>query len=175
MKNIVLIGFMGTGKSSIGKSLATRLGRAFLDIDQTIETAEQMRIADIFAVHGEEYFRACEKKACAAAAARKHLVIATGGGTVKDPENLTVLRKSGLIICLTANVDTILERTRRLGQRPLLDSQGADKVSRREGIAKMLAQRQRFYAQADYTVDTSDKTPLVVINDLMRHLKTRKI
>jgi len=175
MKNIVLIGFMGTGKSSIGKSLALRLGRSFVDIDHAIENAEQMSIPDIFAKHGESYFRAVEKKICAAAAARRNAVIATGGGTVKDPDNLAVLRKSGLIVCLTADVDTILERTRRVGQRPLLDAHGSDGAERRKAISDMLEARRDIYACADYTLDTSDKTPLLVIDELMRHLKARGI
>ena len=86
MKNVVLIGFMGTGKTSIGRLLAARLGCAFHDLDRKIEEQHGMSIPAMFAQHGEPYFRAREKEAVYAAASRSNAVIATGGGTVKDPE-----------------------------------------------------------------------------------------
>lgn len=175
MKNVVLIGFMGSGKTSIGKALAAKLGRAFVDIDHAIETEEGMSVAAIFAQHGEAYFRECEKNACRKAAERRNLVIATGGGTVKDPDNLAVLKKTGLVVCLTANADTIMERTRRTGQRPILDAYGSDDVGRRRAIAELMEERRELYAKADYTLDTTDKTPLLVVEDLVKRLRARGI
>ena len=111
MKNIVLIGFMGTGKTSTGRVLAQKLGAAFLDLDQEIEAEEGMSIPAIFAQKGEPYFRAAEHRMVERVADRQNAVISTGGGTVKDPANVALLRQSGVIVCLTADVDTILMRT----------------------------------------------------------------
>ena len=175
MKNVVLIGFMGTGKSSIGKALAVKLGRAFVDIDHAIEADVGLSIPDIFAAHGEAYFRECEKNTCRKLAMRRNMVIATGGGTVKDPENMAILKQTGLIVCLTASVNTILERTRRMGQRPLLDAYGTDNESRRRAITELMDERRELYAKADYTMDTTDKTPLLVVDDLAKRLRARGI
>ena len=123
MKNIVLIGFMGTGKTSTGRVLAQKLGAAFLDLDQEIEAEEGMAIPVIFAQKGEPYFRAAEHRMVERVAARQNAVISTGGGTVKDPANVALLRKSGVIVCLTADVDTILMRTASKGERPVLDKE----------------------------------------------------
>ena len=144
MKNIVLIGFMGTGKTSVGRLLAGRLGCAFHDLDKKIEEACGISIPQMFAQHGEPYFRAREKEAVRAAAARSGLVIATGGGTV----------------ALTADVDTILQRTAARGARPVLD--GADAGDRRAAVVQLLEERRTLYAGADITVDTSRRSPLEV-------------
>ena len=111
MKNVVLIGFMGTGKTSVGRLLAARLGCAFHDLDRKIEEKHGMSIPAMFREHGEPYFRAREKEAVREAAGRTNLVIATGGGTVKDAENVAILRQNGILVALTADVDTILQRT----------------------------------------------------------------
>ena len=95
-KNIVLIGFMGTGKSSCGKALATRLGSAFIDLDKYIETKEKMSIPEIFAAKGEAYFREKEREAVRAVVRRKGVVIATGGGTIKDEGNFALLKERGV-------------------------------------------------------------------------------
>lgn len=160
MKNVVLIGFMGTGKTSVGRLLASRLGCAFHDLDRRIEERCGMSIPAIFAQHGEPYFRAREKEAVREAAARANLVIATGGGTVKDPENVALLRRSGILVALTADVDTILQRTASRGARPVLDS--ADEGDRRAAIVQLLAERQSLYEGADITVDTGVRAPLEV-------------
>jgi len=98
MKNVVLIGFMGTGKTSVGRLLASRLGCAFHDLDRKIEEKHGMSIPAMFREHGEPYFRAREKEAVREAAQRTNLVIATGGGTVKDAENVAILRRSGILV-----------------------------------------------------------------------------
>ncbi|MBQ7515205.1 MAG: shikimate kinase [Schwartzia sp.] len=166
-RNVVLIGFMGTGKTSTGKCLASRLGFAFLDLDQYIEEREGCKIPEIFAGRGEAYFRAAEKKAVEEVAARKNTVIATGGGTVKDRENMERLRQSGVIVCLTADVDTIVARTSRRGERPVLD-QSAD---RRQAVEELLESRRSFYAQADCFIDTSDRSPLEIAEEICHYLK----
>ncbi len=167
-KNVILTGFMGTGKTSTGKRLASRLGFAFLDLDQYIEEQEGRSIPEIFAGQGEAYFRAAEKKAAAQAAARSNTVIATGGGTVKDPENVACLRRNGVIVCLTADVDTIVARTSRRGQRPVLDKSGDD---RRQAVQELLESRRQMYEQADYTVDTSQRSPMEIAEEICGMLK----
>ncbi len=169
MKNVVLIGFMGTGKTSTGRMLANRLGYAFADLDQKIEAEEKMSIKTMFAERGETYFRAAEAAMVKRFATKGHVVISTGGGTVKNPDNMAELRKNGWIICLTAGVDTILERTGRRGTRPVLDS--ADHGDRRKAIAELLASRAKFYAGADYTVDTSKLSPMQVTEEILHFLK----
>ncbi len=166
-RNVVLIGFMGTGKTSTGKRLASRLGFAFLDLDQYIEEREGCKIPEIFAGRGEAYFRAAEKKAVEEAAARKNTVIATGGGTVKDPENMERLRQSGTVVCLTADVETIVARTSRRGERPLLDRSD----DRRQAVAELLESRRSFYEQADCFIDTSNRSPLEITEEICHYLK----
>lgn len=165
--NLILIGFMGTGKTSLGKLLANRLGRGFVDLDQKIERDAGMTIPKIFELHGEKYFRELEKKAVREVSERKNLVIATGGGTVKDAENVRLLKNSGVIICLTTEPEEIFRRTERRGERPLLDKND----QRLETIKKLLAEREIFYSQADYTIDTTNWSPLQIMNDICEHFK----
>ena len=166
MKNIVLIGFMGTGKTSVGRMLAARLGCAFHDLDKKIAERSGMSIPEMFARCGEPYFRAREKEAVREAAGRSGLVIATGGGTVKDAENVAMLRENGILVALTADIDTILLRTSARGKRPVLD--GADAGDRRAAVARLLAERAHLYEGADVTVDTSARAPLEVTEHILQ-------
>ena len=166
-ENLILIGFMGTGKTSLGKLLANKLGRGFVDLDQKIERDAGMTIPKIFELHGEKYFRELEKKAVREVSERKNLVIATGGGTVKDAENVRLLKNSGVIICLTTDPEEIFRRTERRGERPLLDNN----EQRLETIKKLLAEREIFYSKADYTIDTTNWSPLQIMNDICEHFK----
>src|SRR5690554_180913 len=120
LKNIVLIGFMGTGKSTIGKRLAEKLNMKYIDIDQYIEDKHGMSISDIFSNKGEPYFRELEKEAAKELSNLTGTVIATGGGIVLNTENIENLRRNGIIICLKADVDTILRNTSSSHNRPLL-------------------------------------------------------
>lgn len=166
--NLILTGFMGTGKTSLGKLLAEKLGRSFIDLDQKIEQDTGLTIPQIFEMYGEKYFRELEKKAVEEVSQRRNLVIATGGGTVKDEENIHMLKSSGTIICLTTEPEEIFRRTERRGERPVLDESAEDRLAT---IKKLLAERQKFYAQADYTVDTTDWSPLQIMNDICRHFR----
>ena len=165
--NLVLTGFMGTGKTSLGKILAEKLGRSFVDIDQKIEQDSGLTIPQIFETYGEKYFRELEKKVVAEISQRQGLVIATGGGTVKDEENLRMLKNSGMIVCLTTDPEEIFRRTERRGERPMLDSD----ENRLQTIQKLLAERQHFYEQADYTIDTTDWSPLQIMNDICKRFR----
>lgn len=168
MKNIVLTGFMGTGKTSTGKMLASKLGCAFVDIDESIEKEYKTSISDIFMMRGENYFRTIEHQMVKRIAARKNTVIATGGGTVKNPDNMAALRENGIIICLKASADTIMERTAQSEDRPLLAGKNDDE--KMSAIKNLLAEREEFYRQADYIVDTTELSPLQTVDDIMRHI-----
>ena len=171
MKNIVLIGFMGTGKTSTGRMLAARLGAAFIDMDQRIEEETGRSIRAMFEKTRASFFRSREKQLVRRLSARRNAVISTGGGTVKDPENVAMLHRDGVIICLSASIDAVLERTVRRGQRPVLDR--ADQGDRREAIEKLMNEREALYKQADFTVDTSELSPLQVVETILRYLKSR--
>ena len=166
--NVILTGFMGTGKSSLGKMLATKLGRPFVDIDKMIEDEAKLPIPKIFEQYGEAHFRELEKAAVRELSKRRGLVIATGGGTVKDEENIRLLKSSGLLICLTTEPEEIFNRTARRGERPVLDGGGSERL---ETIKRLLAERQKFYDQADYQVDTTEWSPLQIIDDICRYLR----
>jgi len=152
MTTVILTGFMGTGKTSIGQRLAARLGVPFVDTDALVEQNAGRSVAAIFADDGETAFRAAERRAVQAALDVPHAVVATGGGAIADPVNLVALRAAAPIVCLTARPEVILRRALASGPtRPLL--QGDDPAAR---IAALLAARAPAYAQADHTVDTSD-------------------
>lgn len=166
--NVILTGFMGTGKTSLGKLLATKLGRPFVDIDKKIEDEAQMSIPTIFEQYGEAHFRELEKTAVKELSQRRGLVIATGGGTVKDEDNIRLLKSSGVMICLTAEPEEIFNRTARRGERPVLDGGGDERL---ETIKKLLAERKQFYDRADYQVDTTDWSPIQIVDDICRYLR----
>lgn len=150
MKNIVLIGFMGTGKTAIGRRLAARLGREFVDTDKEIERVTGKTIPQLFARDGEIRFRSEEALVVKKLAARENLVVATGGGVVLNPENVRVLREKGVLIGLTANPEVIYQRVKRKRNRPLLN--GTDDILGR--IKELLAARAGVYGVAEFTVDT---------------------
>lgn len=167
MKNIVLIGFMGTGKTTIGKLLANRLGRPFIDSDKKIEYENDMTIREMFAVYGEKYFRQKERAVIAQLSRYNNAVIGTGGGVVLCSENMSRLKRNGIIIALTASIETILERTGRRNTRPLLGT-----IEQREqSIYKLLKERIELYDTADYSVDTTNHSPQQVIIEIMSFLR----
>ncbi len=165
--NIILTGFMGTGKTSVGKRLAKRFGWTFVDVDQLIETSAQMSIAQLFAKRGEAVFRRLERRHISRAVRGSEQVIATGGGAFIDAENRARLRLSGPVICLSATPQAILARVgRRITTRPLL--QGSKNPLAR--IQALLRQRARAYRQADLTLDTSALTIQEVVDRLWQQL-----
>lgn len=150
--NLVLIGFMGTGKTTLGKRIARDLDMIFLDTDQEVERLCQMTVSDIFKKYGETRFRSEEAAAIKRIGKGDGQVIATGGGAVLDPENFQALKENGLVICLYADPEVIYERTSRRNTRPLL--RGEDLRSK---IFELLKQREDAYKQADFSIDTSYK------------------
>ena len=150
-ENIVLIGFMGSGKTSIGRLVARRLRFQFVDTDQVIVERARLEIPEIFAQHGEEIFREYETAALQSLTHLRRCVISTGGGVVVKERNHTILRELGLVVCLTASEETIFERVSRNNRRPLLQTENP-----RATVAQMLAVRRPLYEKAaECTVDSS--------------------
>ncbi|NLN16729.1 MAG: shikimate kinase [Firmicutes bacterium] len=147
--NIVLIGFMGSGKTTVGREVARRLGWSFVDTDDEIERGAGKSIAAIFADEGEDHFRRLEKEVVCRLAASKERVIATGGGVVKDGDNLRTLAATGVLFWLRLEPEEIYRRIR--GQqvvRPLLEV--ADPLGE---IRRLLQERESSYAKADFIID----------------------
>lgn len=153
---------MAVGKSAVGRTLARKLGRRFVDLDKIIEKSEGMKVKDIFSRKGESYFRRAEKQALAEVLFQGEQVIATGGGVVTDEENIRLLREKSFLVCLTAAPEVLLRRAGKSRQRPLLE--GGDRSQR---IVELLAQREENYAQAHVAVDTSDLTVEQVVEKII--------
>lgn len=171
MKNIILTGFMGTGKTAVGRKLAARLGFSYLDTDTIIEDRAGCTIAEIFRGRGEAYFRELERSAIQEVVQSQGCVISTGGGAVVDPQNLELLKKNGLVICLTSSPEKILERTvRKRSVRPLL--QGKEPLKEIERLLKL---RARYYEKADWTVDTTEKTVAQVVSLIEKKIEAGDI
>ena len=152
--NIVLIGFMGSGKSSIGRLVAGRMGFQFVDTDALIVQRAGMPIPQIFAESGEESFREQETAAIESLGPLSRCVIATGGGAVLREKNRALLRALGFVVLLTASEETIFRRVARNTKRPLLQTENP-----RETVAQMLAARREVYeAAAEHIVDTTHFT-----------------
>jgi shikimate kinase len=152
-RNIVLTGFKGTGKTVVGRQLAARLGYSFVDLDAVLEAESGMPIPQLFTELGEEKFREVETRVVERVATQRRCVIATGGGTVVNPANLRALKQSGVVVGLTADLETIMSRLGAATDRPIL--RGADLRSR---VEQLLAERCDAYAQVDVTVDTTART-----------------
>ncbi|MBI3802860.1 MAG: shikimate kinase [Nitrospirae bacterium] len=164
MKNIVLLGFMGTGKSAVGRRLAGEFHYQFVDTDQVIEEKTQKKIAEIFSEQGEPAFRRLESEVVLTLADRTKCVISTGGGIVLNPANLEVLGRNGMLVLLRSTPEVIFKRVqKRVGQRPLLKS--PDPLSE---IKRLLAEREPFYQRADFALDTSEMSLADVVKQIKR-------
>jgi shikimate kinase len=149
MHNLALIGFMGTGKSSVGRLVASHIHFQFLDTDEWIENHTGKSISDIFAQAGEAVFRQIEKQVVSEISHLNKHVFSTGGGLAANTENLESLKSHALVICLWASPEVIWERVRSQSHRPLLKDPDPQ-----EKIRKLLAAREPFYRQADVLVNT---------------------
>ena len=161
-RSIVLVGMMGAGKSSIGRRLAGRLGIPFIDADTEIESAAGMTIPEIFEKHGEPYFRAGEARVIARLLDNGPQVLATGGGSLMDPQTRALIGQKGISIWLKADVDVLLKRTKRRNDRPLV-----------EKIKDLLPVREPIYAQADIIIQSRDEPHDAIIDEIMGELPKR--
>lgn len=155
-RSVVLVGMMGAGKSSVGRRLAGRLAIPFVDADAEIEAAAGMTIPEIFAKHGEPYFRAGEARVIARLLAGGPQVLATGGGAMMDASTRALIRDKGVSIWLKADLDMLLRRTKRRGDRPLA-----------EKIKDLLPLREPFYSQADIIVELRDDPHDTIVDEIV--------
>lgn len=166
--NIYLVGFMATGKTAVGKEVARQLNQQFLDLDSLIEEKQKKKISQIFTEDGETYFRSLEKQALREISVGRDLVVSCGGGIVLDKENIQIMKQTGIMICLSARPEVILVRTRSYRHRPLLNVDNPQNK-----IEELLKIRAPFYAQADYTIDTSDLTVSSVVNKVLEYVRAK--
>ena len=164
-KNIVLTGFMGTGKTAAGRELSHILNWKLMDLDNEIMQLKGMSISEIFSVFGEPVFRDIETEMIRVTSARKNIIIATGGGAVLRKENIDMLRENGIIVNLSASPETVLRRTGGSDERPLLQ---VENPLRR--ITELLEFRMPFYQNADVLIDTECKSPLQVAEEILERI-----
>jgi shikimate kinase len=166
--SIVLVGMMGAGKSSIGRRLAARLGLPFVDADAEIEQAAGMSIADIFAAHGEPYFRSGEARVIARLLEHGPQVLATGGGAFMNAQTRANIRDKGISIWLKADLDVLARRLRRRSDRPLLKT--ADPIAT---LTNLLAEREPIYGEADFTVHSREISHEIIVNEIVTAIATK--
>lgn len=154
MKNIYLVGFMGTGKTTLGKIISRKLGKKFIETDTLIEKQENKKIADIFNSLGETHFRTLEKNLLKEISQENNLVVSCGGGLICDEENLKIVLQTGIVFNLTALPETIYERIKHYRHRPLLNVE--DPLT---AIKELQNKRQIFYSKAHYNIDTDNQSP----------------
>ena len=162
-RSVVLVGMMGAGKSSVGRRLAARLGIPFVDADTEIESAAGMTIPDIFARHGEPYFRAGEARVIARLLESGPQVLATGGGAVMNQQTRDLIHIKGISVWLKADIEVLMKRTKRRGDRPLADQ-----------MKDLLPQREPVYGQSDIVIQSRDEPHDTIVDEIIaaatRHL-----
>jgi shikimate kinase len=164
--NLALVGFMGTGKTSVGRIVAEQLRFEFLDTDELIQSRTGRTIADIFAQNGEPAFRALERQVICEFEARGKTLISTGGGLPTNPENMESLKRHALVVCLWASPEKIWERVRNQSHRPLLHDPDPQKK-----IRDLLAIREPFYRQADVLINTDLRSVREVAQQIVLQFK----
>jgi len=162
MENIYLVGFMGTGKTVVGKILAKELSKEFVEMDACIEEREGSKIVDIFANKGESYFRGLEKIMLDELSQREDLVVSCGGGLICDSDNLKQLKATGAVFALRALVSTIYQRTKDHSHRPILNVDNPQ-----ERIEQLLKKRVAYYMQADHSIDTDGFSPKEIADKII--------
>ncbi len=161
--NIVLVGFMGTGKTVVAKALTKEVGMKYISTDGVIEDRERRSINEIFKKNGEAYFRRVEKEIVKKVSELDRFVIDAGGGVVLDKENMESLKRNGKLVCLKATPEVILERTKRYHRRPLLNV-----ANPQAKVEELLQVRAPFYAQADFSIDTTSLTIEQVVEEIKK-------
>lgn len=163
--NIVLIGFMASGKTTVGRLLAGKLGWDFYDTDTEVEKETGCSIAELFARQGEAYFRQLEKEVIARITARRRAVIATGGGAVLAPENVERLRKGNKVIWLRVDEETAWRRVAGSEDRPLVRGRS------REEVVALLKKREPYYGFADLKMETAGKSAEEIVAEILEGLR----
>lgn len=158
---IYIIGFMGVGKSTIGKHIAKELGFSFIDTDSLIVNKENMKITEIFKKHGEEYFREIERQVLLDLNKEDNCVISTGGGLPLYKDNMDVILESGVSIWLSAKKETILKNLKNDFSRPILNGSNKEQV-----IEELLSQRSKVYCRAQYQIDVNSKSVKNIVNEI---------
>ncbi len=164
-KSIVLVGIMGCGKSTVGKRLAQRLGLEFIDADSEIERAANMTVSEIFAEHGEPYFRSGEERVIARLLGEGPQVLATGGGAFMSEATRAEIAAQGISIWLKVDFETVMSRVRRRATRPLLQNPDPEGT-----MKKLMAEREPVYAKAALTVTSKDVPHEAVVDEIVATL-----
>jgi shikimate kinase len=166
MKNIYLVGFMGSGKSTVGKILAEKLNMNFIDIDKLIEEKEGMKIKDIFEQKGESYFRELERKQIEVIVNQEGLVVSTGGGLGANLDNMNLMKKNGDVVWLDVSLNTVLDRLNNDQDRPLL-KQPIEKIK------QLFEERKNVYRLANIRINADKKTPSQIVEEILTKIKRR--
>jgi shikimate kinase len=170
-RSIVMVGLMGCGKSAVGRRLGAKLGLPFVDADEEIEKAAGKSIEDLFADHGEPYFREGERKVLARLLRSGPQVLATGGGAFMNPETRAAIALSGISVWLKADLPLLVRRVAKRANRPLLKSGDPEEVMR-----NLMQARYPVYAQADITVESRDVPHEVIVWETLERLaKTLRV
>lgn len=165
-KNILLIGFMGAGKTTVSACLGNLLAMEVMEMDAYIQKKEGMSIKDIFAVHGEEYFRNCESNTLISLQEKRHMVVSCGGGVPLREKNVALMKKSGYVVWLTATPEAIFDRVKDSTERPLLN--GNMRVDFIRDL--MESRREKYEAAADICIDTTEKDIVEICEELLQKL-----
>ena len=160
---IYLVGFMAAGKSTVARALARRLDWEMVDIDEVVEQRERLKVAEIFAKHGEPYFRALERQAVLDHLPRRHMIVATGGGTFADGQNRAAINGDGVSVWLDVPLDRLIDRVPAGGRRPL----AAD----RAGFERLYYQRRAAYEQAHVRLDAARASVDALVEQLLDWLE----
>jgi len=166
--NIFLIGFMGSGKSTVGKLLAEKLNLKFIDIDEEIEKQENKKIPQIFKENGEMYFRNLEKEKIKEFQNKKGYVVSTGGGLGADKENMEFMKKNGIVIWLDVSLDEVLNRCKNDPNRPLLNKPLDD-------LKKLYEKRKNVYSMAHTHIKTDEKNPKEITEEIIEKCKSLQV
>ena len=160
---VYLVGFMAAGKTSVARALARRLGWDAVDVDEVIEQRERQTVSDIFSRHGEQYFRALERQALMDQISRRHIVVATGGGTFVDGQNRAAINADGVSVWLDVPLERLIDRVPADGRRPL--------ASDRAGFERLYYQRRAAYEQAHVRLDASRASVDALVEQLVDWLE----